>query len=265
MLKPIISTALRKLKLIYLMDFVRFEFEKIKHKKVNLAFKKNNPTVILPPDYLIYESFQMNYDKYYFDGKESAKWVFDYVGKYIELKNKKILDWGCGPARVIRHLPEVIGANCEFYGTDYNKNSIDWCTKNLPNLKFNLNPLEAKLPYSTDFFDVIYGISIFTHLSEQLHYDWYAELYRILKPNGILFITCHGNNFREKLITSEQKIYDSGSLVVRGKVKEGHRTFAAFQPKEFMLKLFKNAQILEHIETRPTTYLPQDIWVVRKG
>lgn len=152
---------------------------------------------------------------------------------------------------MIRHLPSVIGNSCEYYGTDYNKESIDWCTKNLPEISFNCNSLEAKLPYSDNFFDVIYGISIFTHLSEQMHYDWFEELYRVLKPNGIMFLTTHGDNFRVKLIDSELSKYDNGELVVRGKVKEGHRTFTAFQPIGFMERLFENIEILEHVETKP--------------
>jgi len=55
-------------------------------------------------------------------------------------------------------------------------------------------------------------------------------------------------------------------LVVRGKVKEGHRTYSAFQPKGFMINLFNNVEILEHIETRPGqgAWLPQDIWIIKK-
>ena len=115
-------------------------------------------------------------------------------------------------------------------------------------------------------FDVIYGISIFTHLSEQLHYDWTAELLRILKPGGILFLTTQGNAFKPKLSEEEIGHFNKNRLVIRGKVKEGHRTYSAFQPPAFMTKLFANATVLEHIE-RPIESgrsLPQDIWIVTK-
>lgn len=54
--------------------------------------------------------------------------------------------------------------------------------------------------------------------------------------------------------------------MVRGKVKEGHRTFAAFQPKIFMQSLFSKVQILEHQEPAPEKgkWLPQDIWIIKK-
>ena len=265
--KSQISAILRKLRLIYLADWLRFYFQRYKNQKRNAAFKKNNPDVILPPDYLIYESFQIDYTKYYTQSINTAKWVADYFSKYIHLKNKKILDWGCGPGRVIRHLPTAIGNECEYYGTDYNKKTIDWCSINLPGINFNCNSLEAKLPYEDNFFDAIYGISIFTHLSEELHYDWYTELHRILKPNGILFLTTQGDNFKSKLIPSEVIRYDNNELIVRGKVKEGHRMFSAFQPTEFMKKLFNNVEILEHyVEpvNQQENWIPQDVWIIKK-
>jgi len=261
-----ISNLLRTFRLIYLADWIRYYIQKFQNRRINRNFKKNNPDVKLPPDYLIYESFQLNYQKYYTESIETAQWIADLLGKHIELKDKRILDWGCGPGRVIRHLPSVIGNGCEYYGTDYNEKSIAWCSSNLLDIKFNKNTLEAKLPYSDNFFDIIYGISVFTHLSEKSHYDWYKELYRILKPNGILLLTTQGDNFKVKLTKKELDKYNKGELVVRGKVKEGHRTYSAFHPKEFMLRLFNNVEILEHIETKPENdkSLPQDIWILKK-
>jgi len=136
----------------------------------------------------------------------------------------------------------------------------------LPDIRFNNNTLKADLPYSDNFFDIIYGISIFTHLSEQLHYDWYNELYRVLRPNGIIFLTTQGNNFKVKLTDSELDKYNNDELIVRGKTKEGHRTYSAFHPTRFMEKLFNNVEILEHIEDKPENRkcLPQDIWLLKK-
>lgn len=261
-----ISNLLRFFGLIYLTDWIRYYIEKVKNQKQNKSFKSKHPDLILPPDYLLYESFQLSYSKYYNGGLDTAKWLSDHFKKHIDLKSCNVLDWGCGPGRVIRHMPEVIGSDSHYYGTDYNSKSIQWCSKNLSNINFNTNSLKAELPYENDFFDVIYGISIFTHLSEEMHYNWYNELYRTLKPGGILFLTTHGDNYKAKLTQSEIEKFDKGELIERGKVKEGHRTYTAFQPKSFMENLFSNATILEHIETLPDGggWLPQDIWIIRK-
>jgi len=262
-----VSNWLRKMKLLYLADWVHFYIEKTRNKKKNVAFKEKHPGISLPPDYLLYESFMLSYDEYYYGGLSTAQWLAESFSRHTTLKDKKILDWGCGPGRTIRHLPAIIGNGCTYDGTDYNQRSIEWCASRLAGISFNKNPLEAKLPYQDNCFDIIYGISIFTHLSEQLHYDWYNELYRVLNKGGIMLLTTQGNNFTSKLTAAELEQFNSNQLVVRGNVKEGHRTFSAFHPEGFMQHLFHNAEILEHIVTKPVNEkdLSQDTWIIRKS
>lgn len=266
MKKSQLSNLLRQLGLIYLTDKVRFYVQNYKNRKLNSDFKKNHPNVKLPPDYLIYESFHMDYDKYYNGGLKMAQWLTERFKKHTELKDKSILDWGCGPGRIIRHMPNIINNGCEFFGTDYNDKSIKWCSKNLPEIAFNKNELTASLPYNSNSMDVIYGISIFTHLSEQMHYDWFNELYRVLKPNGIMLLSMQGDNFKVKLSDAELSDYNQGKLVIRGNVKEGHRTYSAFHPKPFVENLFKESEVLEHIiqTSDSKDWVPQDIWIVQK-
>lgn len=99
-----------------------------------------------------------------------------------------------------------------------------------------------------------------------MHYKWYNELHRILKPGGILFITSQGDNFLPKLTASEKEKYLKGNIIVRGDVKEGHRTFSAFHPNSFMNRLFSNATVLEHNNRKDANgkYPAQDIWIVKK-
>lgn len=264
--KAKLSNFLRQFKLIFLADLVRFRIQKTKNNAENKAFKAQHPDIILPPDYLMYESFQMNYKKYYNGGLNMAKYLVNQFKNHINLKDISILDWGCGPGRIIRHMPAIVSNNCKFFATDYNANSIDWCSKNLPNIKFNKNELSAKLPYQDNSMDIIYGISIFTHLSKKMHYEWFNELHRVLKPNGIMLLSMQGDNFKVKLTQKELQQYNQGEIVVRGSVKEGHRMYSAFHPKPFMKSLFKNVEILEHITQTSNTkdWVPQDIWIVKK-
>jgi ubiquinone/menaquinone biosynthesis C-methylase UbiE len=266
MQKRLISKIFRRLGLLYQVDRLHFYVERFKNRPVNRKFRSDNPDIRLPPDYLIYESFQINYHKYYTESHNTAAWLSSLFLKYVKPQGYNILDWGCGPGRIIRHLPAIMGGNCAYYGTDYNAKSIAWCSKNLPGINFNNNSLEPVLPYADNFFDIIYGISIFTHLSEEMHYGWYSELHRILKPHGIFLFTTQGDTFRVKLSSAELIRYNAGMPVIRGHVREGHRTFSAFQPPAFVNQLVKNSEILEHIETRPEKgrWLPQDVWIIRK-
>jgi ubiquinone/menaquinone biosynthesis C-methylase UbiE len=263
--KSRITALLRKLKLMHLTDYLHFHYQKFRNRSSNKLFRKNNPSVVLPPDYMMYESFQMNYNNYYNDSLDTAKWLISYFEKHIELKNINILEWGCGPARIIRHLPRLLNDSCEIYGSDYNHQTIEWCRKNISDIHFSKNNPQPPLEFEGNFFDIIYATSVFTHLSEEMHYAWFEELKRICKKDGIIFLTTHGDNCKTKLTPEEIKRFEEGKLVVRGNVKEGHRTFAAYQPPGFMRKLFSGAEILEHVTREPEgSYIPQDVWIVRK-
>jgi SAM-dependent methyltransferase len=261
-----VSNLLRKLKLMHLTDRIRYYVQSFKNRQANRAFVNANPNNKLPPDYLMYESFQINYEKYLIGGREVASWIVDNLRKYVSTQEVSVLDWGCGPGRVVRHMPELLGTQSKVYGTDYNEKSIAWCKNNLSNIDFNLNTLEPSLPYVDGQFDFIYGISIFTHLSEEMHYKWSAELKRVLKKDGILFLTSQGDNFKKIMSPTELAQYNKGELVVRGNVVEGHRTYSAFHPDSFMSSLFANDEILDVIiqEVKDGKATPQDAWVIRK-
>ena len=266
MIKSFISQAVRRLGLLHAVDRLLFWVRKTRARRQNNAFRRRHPEVKLPPDYLMYESFQIDYRRYFEGGKDTAQWLHDQLRQYMILEQKSVLEWGCGPGRIIRHLPATIGGGCTFYGTDYNERSIAWCRANIPEVEFSVNPLLGKVPYANATFDVIYGISIFTHLSEPAHFYWIKELYRLLRPSGILLITTQGDNFRVKLTPAELSTYDTGQLVVRGNVVEGHRTFAAFHAPAFITTLLADFELLQH--TVPPVSdgqsLPQDVWIVQK-
>ncbi|KPK85166.1 MAG: hypothetical protein AMS27_08200 [Bacteroides sp. SM23_62_1] len=265
MLKGYLSIILRKMLLMHVVDYLRYYLQRIRNYRKNREFRLKNPDVLLPPDYILYESFQIDYDSYYNQGLDSSRQMVDYFKKYRKLINLKILDWGCGPGRIIRHLPELTKSECEYYGTDYNKKTIEWCSRNIPNVKFSLNQLHPPLSYEDKFFDIIIAVSVFTHLSEVMHHAWFKELTRICKKNGIIYITTQGRSFRSKLTGMEIRLFDEGKLVTRGKVKLGHRTYCAFQPLEFMMQLFQGFELIEHIERASEgNYIPQDIWIIRK-
>ena len=67
------------------------------------------------------------------------------------------------------------------------------------------------------------------------------------------------------LSESEIKVFDKGKIVVRDKVKEGHRTFSAFHPDDFVVRLFKDLDVVEHNKSfLNNTALEQDSWIFRK-
>jgi ubiquinone/menaquinone biosynthesis C-methylase UbiE len=264
--KTDILQAVRKIGGMHLLDKLKFYYEVQKNKTANQQFLEKNPSLTLPPPYMLFEAFQMNFEKYYLGGKETTQWIIDLAMPYVSLDNATILDWGCGPARVVRHWKELMGANCSVFGTDYNEKTIDWCKNNIQNVAFEHNGVNPPTNFSDEKFDLIYGISIFTHLSEKNHHDWLAELLRITKKNGIVIITTHGDAFKEKLTSAEQVLFNQNQLVVRGNVVEGHRVYAAFQPSSYLKNLFENkVEILRHLQGQKKNWgIEQDVWILKK-
>jgi ubiquinone/menaquinone biosynthesis C-methylase UbiE len=261
-----LTKPFRDLGLMHWLDKVKFRYQKWKNSSQNAQFAQKNPGVKLPPDYMLFEAFQLDYQKYFEGGARTAKWLKDLFEKHTPMSGKTILDWGCGPARVVRHFPTLLGASSEIHGTDYNPETIAWCRENIPGVNFSINQLNPPTDYPNARFDLIYGISIFTHLSEANHQHWFEELMRISKPGGILLLTTHGEVFREKLTNTERQVFEQGKLVERGKVVEGHRVFAAFHPPTYIRQLVDSqAEVLEHIAgARKNWGLEQDVWILRK-
>ncbi len=263
--RHILSSWARRLGIIRFTDTMRFYAGLIKTYPKRRKFFMQNKGVKLPPPYYIYETFNLNYFGFYNDSIKTAGWLAQWFQSYSLPEETKILDWGCGPGRIIRHLPGMLPQSFSFYGTDYNKKYIDWCQRNIPEVTFKNNGIAPPLGFENNFFDVVYGISIFTHLSEQRHKEWFDELIRVTKPGGLLFLSFHGQAFRVKLTETERKIFDEGEIVIKGKTKEGHRTYGAFHPEPYVRKLSSPHQVIEHKPGTISNGRPQqDWWVIRK-
>lgn len=103
----------------------------------------------------------------------------------------KVLDWGCGSARVLRHF---LNDPCyDLTGVEIDSYNLDYCVQTFGSLaKWRLiHPLEP-LPFRDETFDAIYGISVFTHLSQKSEQFWLRELKRVSKPGAIVIASVHG-------------------------------------------------------------------------
>ncbi len=94
-----------------------------------------------------------------------ARFVAGLVRAHLDRPSPRICEWGCGPARTIRHLAgELADRTPVLFGTDYNSETIAWCRRNIAGVTFEVNGLEPPLPFPAAWFDAVYALSVFTHL-----------------------------------------------------------------------------------------------------
>lgn len=102
------------------------------------------------------------------------------------------LDWGVGHGRVARHLP-ALGID-DIYGVDIDPLNIQWAQEHLPGINFRVGPLMPPTDFTPESFNLIYGISVMTHLTREVQVAWLQEIARLLKPNGLALLTFTGDS-----------------------------------------------------------------------
>ena len=127
---------------------------------------------------------------------------------------KRVLDFGCGAGRVLRQFLQE-AESAEFWGCDLHEPTIAWLDENLsPPIHFYVNE-ERPLPHPDGYFDLVYGISVFTHITVEWS-DWLLELHRILKPDGLLLATFMGPATWRRLPVMRDVPEDSLGMAVLG-------------------------------------------------
>jgi SAM-dependent methyltransferase len=99
-----------------------------------------------------------------------------------------VLDWGCGCGRVARFVAQ---SGAELSGADIDAENARWCGEHITG-RFTGISTEPPMPYADNSFAAIYGISVFTHLTQHYEELWLAELSRIARPGALLLLSVHG-------------------------------------------------------------------------
>ncbi|MGH2437113.1 MAG: class I SAM-dependent methyltransferase, partial [bacterium] len=150
----------------------------------------------------------------------------------IDIRNlRSILDFGCGYGRVVR---QWAGLQADVHGCDYNPRSVRWCRRTLPFAAFETNALQPPLPYRNDSFDLVYALSVFTHLPAPLLRPWMGEMARVLKPGGFLVITTHGEAYFDELTADEQHQFRSALPVVKGEDAAGTNRCGVYFSEQYI-------------------------------
>lgn len=247
------------------IDQIIFYWQQLRYAQSNKNFQNLHPEIALPDPYTLYESYKLHYAKYWEDGQQTAAEIIESVHPYLD-NTSSILDWGCGPARITRHLPLLL-PNSKIIGCDTNNHTIEWNQKHISQAQFVTQQNQPTLPFSNSYFDLIIGFSVLTHIPTNLQSDWIQELNRITKPNGILWITTHGNHFIRRLSKHEKKIITTDGMYHTSYHQPGHRMMSTYHlPEKWGSVLEKYFEILEYYdgEKNPKKAGKQDLWILRK-
>lgn len=136
--------------------------------EVESAFRLEGYTTFLKLRRLLLERFQRDFDQF-----------------------RVILDWGCGCGRMSRYFHWMPRARVT--GIDIDAGNIHWCQSNLRFGNFLAVGMHPPTLLRAGHFELLIGISIFTHLLEAETHEWLAELERLSAPGAILLMTIHSD------------------------------------------------------------------------
>jgi SAM-dependent methyltransferase len=186
------------------------------------------------------------------------------AGNPIE-EMEAILDFGCGSGRVARYWAGLEGPRV--HGTDYNPELVAWCEANLPFVEAGRNQLEPPAAYESESFDLIYALSVLSHLGEPAQHAWVAEFHRLLRPGGLLIFSVLGHACRYRLTDEEKRRFDDGELVVERPRMEGRNLCTAYHPRSYVTEhLLPDFASVDSFDLgSPDEVLLQDAYIARRA
>ncbi len=103
----------------------------------------------------------------------------------------RVLDWGCGCGRLTRYFRELPA--CSVVGIDIDEDNVAWCSEHLDFARFETCAVDPPTRFGPDAFDLVFAISVMTHLGEGDRSAWLRELERICAPGAVLLLSIQGD------------------------------------------------------------------------
>jgi tellurite methyltransferase len=144
-------------------------------------------------------------------------YLFDQILKGRCNLPMRILDAGCGGGRNIVYF---LREGFEVFGTDINPEAIEAVRHlaeniipNYPSQNFQISTVE-KMPFADSYFDLVISSAVLHFADNETHFSqMFDEMWRVLKPNGILFARLASDIGIENLV---QKIHNRRFLLPDG-------------------------------------------------
>jgi ubiquinone/menaquinone biosynthesis C-methylase UbiE len=198
-------------------------------------------------------------------GAAISKNLLDAASRHMSLGvDWHVFDFGCGCGRVFVYFKEAAG--CQMTGSDIDGEAIAWCRDNLGDFgNFVQNSARPPLPIADASFDVVYSVSVFTHLPERMQFQWLKELRRVTKPGGFLLLTTRGIDQVPLTWFQRLRFRWTGFVYVAGGKTPGLPDFYrnAFHSESYIRRLW--GEYFEIVEFKPRGInVEQDLVLCRK-
>jgi SAM-dependent methyltransferase len=171
---------------------IRFPMGRLRRTLIDQSLRLTGRHGLLPPRRVLKKvqmtPWAMEYLEVGARGADTIRQVLRQTG-ISSGRHQKVLDFGCGLARTMRHLREE---GWELMGSDVDAESIAWSRLALPEMRLEVNGHHPPLPFASASFDAVYAISVFSHFSAEGQGLWAEELARVLKPGGVAVVTTMG-------------------------------------------------------------------------
>ncbi|MDO5556438.1 MAG: class I SAM-dependent methyltransferase [Clostridia bacterium] len=109
--------------------------------------------------------------------------LFELISKFMPKSTIEVLDFGCGTGNYIKAINTY--TSYHVYGVEPCKEMIKYARKKNPTVTIKQGSHNA-IPYPDNFFDYVYMTNVVHHVADIS--SMYTEIYRVLKPKGILCI-----------------------------------------------------------------------------
>jgi len=167
---------------------------------------------------------------------------------------RRMLDIGCGTGRLLAgwRLDEMMSEGRDeprtLVGVDIDAACIEWNRTHLPDVAdWEVGSLGPPLTFADRTvegatFDLIVLASVFTHLSLDRQRGWVRELARLVRPDGAVVITLHGEPYAAALLDPDRQrmLREAGHLELETD-REGGHAYLAFHEERFAYDLFGDA------------------------
>ncbi len=138
-------------------------------------------------------------------GKRSAEYYVDLYnrlcGDFGEVEH--VLDFGCGCGRVLSRMPST--GTVRYFGVDLREDALRWLGLTMPEATFATGPAMPPVDPGAQDFDLIYSVSVLTHLTQEQEGAWLDEWHRLLKPGGHVIATFRGEDWVDQFAYEGQK------------------------------------------------------------